>query len=361
MSITDPDVTGRVMSGQGLAWLVESGDDLFDQIGCFLADHGLSPEPAHYSFAHMILTDPDGPVALAVGKLSDGGVRLTRENIEQLGGVVVGGSPPVRPRLAAIGNAGAAAADGADRLVAKTQAQVEGFASMVREIHDETRGFGRDLQQSAAAIRQRTDIAGLDEIARITGAMIARIHDAETRLARATDETETLREKLVEAQIAARRDPLTLLPNRRAFDEAFAGRDPDAGPWCLAVCDIDRFKRINDDHGHTVGDRVLRVVGRTITEECSGHLVVRHGGEEFAVLVGGLDLGCATELAERARATVAAKRFRNRDTDRTLGQVSMSVGVTMLRDDETGEEALDRADRLLYVAKAAGRNQVCAG
>jgi diguanylate cyclase len=348
------------MNATGLAWLVESGDDLFDQIGRFLADHGLGPDPAHYSFAHQILTDPEGPVAQAVGRLSDGGVRLSQEAIEQLGGTVVGGTP-VRPRLAATGEAGAAAADGADRLVAETQAQVEGFASMMREMHDETRGFGRDLQQSAAAIRQRPDIAGIDEIARITGAMIARIHAAEIRLARATDETEVLREKLAEAQIAARRDPLTLLPNRRAFDEAFVGRDPLAGPWCLAVCDIDRFKRINDDHGHTVGDRVLRVVGRTITEACDGHLVVRHGGEEFAVLVAGLDLTRATTLVDAARETVASKRFRNRDTDRVLGQVSMSVGITMVGTGETGEEALDRADRLLYAAKAAGRNQVCAG
>jgi diguanylate cyclase len=336
---------------QGMA----AQDDLFDRIGRFLADHRLSPDPAHYSFAHQILTDPDGPIARAVDRLSDGGVRLTRRDIEQLGGIVVAGPPEIRAEPPPSRD------EEADRLVSETQAQVEGFATLVREIHDETIVFGRDLEESAAAIHRRPGIEGIDEIARITGAMIGRIHDAEARLARATDETDTLREKLAEAHLAARLDPLTALPNRRAFEEAFAGRDLALGTWCLAVCDIDRFKRINDEHGHTVGDRVLSVVGETIAAACGDHLVVRHGGEEFAVLVGGLPLEEAADLVDRARAEVAAKRFRNRDSDRALGAVSMSVGITPIRIGESRGHAFDRADRLLYAAKSAGRNQVQAG
>ena len=336
---------------QGMA----AQDDLFDRIGRFLADHRLSPDPAHYSFAHQILTDPDGPIARAVDRLSDGGVRLTRRDIEQLGGIVVAGPPEIRAEPPPSRD------EEADRLVSETQAQVEGFATLVREIHDETIVFGRDLEESAAAIHRRPGIEGIDEIARVTGAMIGRIHDAEARLARATDETDTLREKLAEAHLAARLDPLTALPNRRAFEEAFAGRDLALGTWCLAVCDIDRFKRINDEHGHTVGDRVLSVVGETIAAACGDHLVVRHGGEEFAVLVGGLPLEEAADLVDRARAEVAAKRFRNRDSDRALGAVSMSVGITPIRMGESRGQAFDRADRLLYAAKAAGRNQVQAG
>lgn len=353
------------MSASDSARLVsETGDDLFDRIGRFLADHRLSPDPAHYGFAHQILTDPDGAIARAVERLSDGGIRLTRRDIEELGGAVVTGSPPLDVPVAHDRGATDALSADADRLVIETRAQVEGFATIVRAMHDDTRGFGRDLEESAAAIHRRPEgsaIQGIDEIARITGAMIGRIHDAEARLARATDETDVLREKLAEAHLAARRDPLTSLPNRRAFDEAFAARDLSRGIWCLAVCDIDRFKRINDEHGHAVGDRVLSVVGQTITEACGDHLVVRHGGEEFAVLLGGLSLDDAAGLVEAARAAVGAKRFRNRDTDRALGAVSMSVGITTVRAGEPGTDALDRADRLLYAAKTAGRNRVEAG
>ena len=343
-------------SGTGRQGKAQTADDLYDRIGRFLADHRLGADPAHYSFAHQILTEPDGAIAQAVERLSDGGVRLTRRDIEQFGVTAAEGEP-----VTARTRPDRGVDDGAERLVAQTQAQVEGFAIIVRAMHDETRGFGRDLEQSAAAIVRRPGIEGIDEIARVTGAMIVRIHDAEKRLARATDETDELRVKLAEAHLAARRDPLTELPNRRAFDEAFAHRDLSHPIWCLAVCDIDRFKRVNDEHGHAVGDRVLSVVGHTIADACGEHLVVRHGGEEFAVLIGASSLAEAATLIDVARAAVAAKRFRNRDTDRALGVVTMSVGITTIQLDESAEQAFERADQLLYAAKTAGRNQVLAG
>jgi diguanylate cyclase len=276
------------------------GADLYERIGAFLADQRLSVDPVNYAFAHHILTDPKSPVAVAVANLTDGGVRLQRSDIETLGVKVATGA-----------NATASAAraeEEAQQLVADTHAQVDGFATMMRAMQDETRGFGRDLEQSAAAITQENGIAGIDEIARITGTMLGRVRDAETRLAQATSETETLRSKLAEANDSARRDALTGLPNRRAFEEAFSGRDPGEGPYCLALCDIDRFKCVNDDHGHAVGDRVLSAVGRTLTEECDGHLVFRYGGEEFAVLLTGVDLVSAATMLDRVRATIGGKR-----------------------------------------------------
>lgn len=339
---------------QGFAVRWQEGDDLYDRIGAFLSDHGLSADPAHYAFAYDVISRPDGVLAQAVARLTEGGIRLSRRNIETLGGSVnIGGAAADR-----------ASGDGAARLVAETQAQVDGFATMMREIQDETRDFGRDLAQSAAAIerapRGAAELAGIDEIARITGAMLGRIHDAEVRLAQATIETDALRTKLAEANDTARRDVLTGLPNRRAFDEAFAARDPAAGPFCLALCDIDRFKRINDDHGHAVGDRVLSAIARSLAAECDGHLVVRYGGEEFAILLRGVDLVDAAEELDRVRSVIAGKRFRDRETDRSLGEVTVSMGITAVHHDEPGADAFARADRLLYTAKADGRDRVCA-
>lgn len=328
-------------------------DDLFDRIGAFLADQGLSPEPAHYSFAHSVLSDPDGAVARAVAVLTRGHVRLSRQDIERFGYVVTPGRPTTRSKARP-------ADDQAATLVAQTRAQVDGFATMMRAMQDETRGFGRDLAQSAAAIQHSQELAAIDEIARITGAMLSRIHDAEARLAQATTEAEGLRAKLAEANDTARRDALTGLPNRRAFDEAFAARDEAGGPYCLAVCDIDRFKRVNDDHGHAVGDRVLTAVGKMLVDEGGGHFVARHGGEEFAILLARIDLAEASALLDDVRASVGAKRFRNRETDRLLGQVTISMGVTAVRAREDTANAFARADRLLYTAKADGRDRVCA-
>ncbi len=331
-------------------------DTLFERIGGFLDAQGLSPAPEHYDFAFAVLSAPNEPLARAVTRLTEDGVRLTRRDIERLGWRVVEGPPPVRSRQTDAEPE--SEIDAAIALVAETQQHVDGFADIMRTMRDETRGFGHDLEESAAAI---TQLAEIDEITRITSAMITRIRDSEVRLAEATAETDALRAKLVEALDSARRDVLTGLPNRRAFEEAFAARDPAAGPHCLAVCDIDRFKHVNDVHGHGVGDRVLTAIGQAMAAECAPHLVVRHGGEEFAVLLVGLNLSAAAELLDSVRSIVAAKRFRNRDTDMSLGIVTFSAGITAIHPEEIAETAFSRADRLLYTAKAAGRDRVCAG
>ena len=335
----------------GRAARQSNGDDLYARIGAFLADQGLSVDPAHYAFAYDILSNPDGDIAKAVAGLIGDGVRLNRREIEALGGSVVIGA-----------NAQRAAEDDAARIVADTRTQVDDFAVMMRAMHDETRGFGEDLAQSATALADAENgrAAGIEDLARLTGAMLARVRAADAQLVKATDETESLREKLALATRDARRDALTGLPNRRAFEEAFTTRNRDGGPYCLAVCDIDRFKLVNDRHGHGIGDRVLRAVAQTLGRECGDHFAARHGGEEFVILLGGIDLVSAADLLDGVRAIVAAKRLRTRDTDTPLGQVTVSIGVTAIHPDETSADCLTRADRLLYTAKTEGRDRVCA-
>ena len=337
------------------AWRARRTDDegdLFARIGAFLVDHRLSPDPAHYAFAHRVMSGDDPALAAAVAELVEGGVRLMAADIERLGGRVVrGASTPPRATRAPVDESAA-------RLAAEAEAQVADFASIVREIRNEQQGFGRDLAQSAASAVQA---GGPAEFARVTSAMIRRVRDSEERLASATDETEALRAKLADARATARRDPLTGLANRLAFAEAFAGRDGADTPHCLALCDVDRFKAINDRHGHGVGDRVLRAIAETLATVCEGHVVARHGGEEFAILLSGMTLADAARRIDEARAAVAARRWQLRDQDAPIGSVTFSAGVVALRDNEGAEQALERADQLLYTAKDEGRDRVCAG
>jgi diguanylate cyclase len=347
------------MGKAGAARRAGEADDLFARIGSFLVEHRLPPEPEHYAFAHRLLSRPDSTLAAEVARLTDGGVRLTRAAIELLGGrVAATASVPADER-------GPAREEDAQRLVAETQAQVDGFADMMRAMRIETRGFGRDLAQSAAAMVRAEPVhgalPGTRDVARIAGAMIERVRESEAKLARATEETDALRAKLAEARATARRDPLTGLANRLGFAEAFAARDTAAAPHCIALCDIDRFKRINDEHGHGVGDRVLVAIGRSLSEMCDGHVVSRHGGEEFAVLLGGIELPQAIGLLDGTRATVAGRRFRDRETGAGLGTITFSAGVTAIHAGEGLDRAIERADRLLYAAKADGRDRVCAG
>lgn len=344
------------MGNAGASLRRGGADGLYLRIGAFLAEQQLSPEPAHYAFAYAVLSQPDSQLAREVADITNGGFRLRKDDLERLGCNATAGVA-TDPAAAPSRRPDAGYDEQAEALVAETQAQMDGFADIVRGMKDDTHGFGRDLALSAAAI---DDAMPVSELTRIAGQMLARVQDSERRLARATDETDALRMKLAEARNAARRDPLTGLGNRLALAEAFSERG-GSGPHCLALCDIDRFKRINDQHGHGVGDRVLGMIAKTLAESFDSHVVSRFGGEEFAVLLTGVPLAQAAELLDAARSATSARRLRNRETDAPIGAVTFSAGVVAIRDGETMEEAMDRADRLLYTAKAQGRDQVCAG
>lgn len=331
----------RVAKADDPAW------QLYERIGTFLFDQRLEPDPANFAFAWHLLHDSEGPLARAVAALTDGGVRLTRRDIESLGVESPASARSVREK--------------ADGLVARTQMQVEGFQDMVQAMRDETAGFGRDLAASADTIRRYgtgTEGVLFDELSRVTATMLERVHSAESRLESATREATELRDKLEEARDNARRDPLTDLPNRRAFEEAFADVAAGGGEMCVAVCDVDHFKTVNDRFGHAVGDRVLKTIAETLKASCGGHLVARYGGEEFAILFAATNLDAARVTLDNARATVAAKRYRLRETDAPLGEITFSAGLTFVVDGESLNTSVGRADRLLYAAKNDGRNCV---
>lgn len=324
-----------------------SDQALFDQVGEFLTRNRLSPDPINYGFGYRVYSDPNGALAKAVAALTDGGIRLTRKDVVSLGG-------DVTARVAAPVDH-----SHAEGLVARTQMQVEGFQDLVRSIRCDTRDFGRNLAASADAIRV---VAGTEnEVVRIAGEMLNRVQSAESQLEAATREADELRAKLEEARDNARRDPLTGLANRRAFEEAYAERQLAADSICIAVCDIDHFKLVNDGFGHAVGDRVLKSIGEVLAEDCAPHLVARYGGEEFVILFAGVDVATAQGALEGARERVARKRYRLRETDAPLGAVTFSAGLTAARHEEAVADAFERADGLLYGAKDGGRNCVKIG
>jgi diguanylate cyclase (GGDEF)-like protein len=158
------------------------------------------------------------------------------------------------------------------------------------------------------------------------------------------------------------RDQLTGLLNRRTFEALFGklcertrklGRTTgsQSASW-LAVLDVDRFKSINDSHGHLFGDEVLLLLARLMNETFRMiDQIFRFGGEEFVVVIDGADEPGAARALERFRAKVEQFRFPQ------VGRATVSIGYTQISPDDVPASAVARADAALYYAKQNGRNR----
>ncbi len=162
--------------------------------------------------------------------------------------------------------------------------------------------------------------------------------------------------------LAASLDALTSVANRGELETQLARRvsdyltHPDPEPFSVLFLDIDFFKSINDNFGHSTGDNVLIAIARLLQDETySGELVGRYGGEEFLVLCPGTTLEQAIKRAERLRIAISELRIEGL----TKFQLTASMGVAVAEPDETVDRLQRRADKALYMAKGQGRNRVC--
>lgn len=153
-------------------------------------------------------------------------------------------------------------------------------------------------------------------------------------------------------------DELTGLHNRRhlldRLDKQRAMANREGSRFVVAFIDLDKFKRINDEHGHGIGDSVLRQFAELLQESIREvDLVARYGGEEFVLLLNGVGIETAAIVVERIRSGVENMKF----SDHSLA-MTISVGLTEYQAPELASEALERADKLLYKAKKDGRNRI---
>jgi diguanylate cyclase (GGDEF)-like protein/PAS domain S-box-containing protein len=167
----------------------------------------------------------------------------------------------------------------------------------------------------------------------------------------------------VELQRLATQDPLTSCLNRRSFfeqtDLAWAKSVAESQPLSCIMTDIDRFKSVNDNFGHTVGDQVIEAVAKVLSASFrETDFVCRYGGEEFCILMPGAELGQAVKVAEQARAAIARGVGGKLKTKPPL-EVTASFGVsTLAHGAKDIAELVNQADKALYLAKQSGRNTV---
>ena len=229
----------------------------------------------------------------------------------------------------------------------------------------ETVESARDLPQIRQQVRSRIDAIDrhLQEFrqreATFAAAVRVRNEQMRSRIVELEAEAKRLHSQLQDEQRASSIDSLTKIPNRLAYEKRIEEELHRLRRFkqaiCLAVWDVDHFKRINDTYGHRAGDRVLSIVAECFAGRVrSTDFVARYGGEEFVMVLPGTHLEDATHFAERLRAAIAEIGFHFRGSPVSI---TVSCGVTALGPEDTAGTAFDRADKAMYRAKQAGRNR----
>lgn len=247
------------------------------------------------------------------------------------------------------------------------------FVDRLADFSESTSDYHDKIEHCANRISQANDISELtevlDEVMRETRTIqlnAQRSRDElslmRSKVSAAEREVERLQDELANASQMVRHDALTGVLNRKGMDEALESEVARAkrqkGHLCLALLDIDNFKKLNDSFGHAAGDAALvhlaKVVQATIRPEDT---LARYGGEEFVVILPDTPLENAVTAMVRVQRELT-KHFFLHDNEKLL--ITFSCGVAEVGADETAKQALERADGAMYLAKRAGKNRVMA-
>jgi diguanylate cyclase len=245
------------------------------------------------------------------------------------------------------------------------------FIERLSQMTESTSAYHGQMEENARLIEQAKTMADIAPVLKeVVGATRTMAHDSLT----ARDELRGMREKAqtTEAELVklhqeldrvsalARHDPLTGALNRKGLDEALDREISNVrrkeSPLCMAMLDIDNFKTLNDTLGHATGDAALTHLA-TVTREAMRpqDTLARYGGEEFVILLPDTPLDKGIEAMTRLQRELT-KRFFLAGTEKIL--ITFSAGVAQMAANESGVEAIKRADQAMYLAKRSGKNRV---
>ena len=241
---------------------------------------------------------------------------------------------------------------------------------VIGEFSTETDSYNKSVDEYLESISQKFDDQSVKTIVKNLISSTVILKESGKRLSHkleeSTNEITSLKKDLQQVTAESQRDFLTGVFNRKTFekyaDEQMLTAGHAGSEICLLMIDIDHFKRFNDRFGHLLGDEVLKIVAKTLTNILKGQdMVARFGGEEFIVILPATPIEGAMKVAEAIRSTIATKELKRKDTGETFGSITVSMGVSRFRyDSDTLPLLIKRADDALYESKNNGRNRVTA-
>ena len=254
-----------------------------------------------------------------------------------------------------------------DSVSSRITSEIKGVLATIDSAAGSATSYSASLADASATLQGAHDGTALRAVIErlIAGArkMETTNRKLEARLSASRQEIEQLQQNLELVRSESLTDPLTTLANRKLFDtelaKAIAAAKQSGEPLSLMMSDIDHFKTFNDTFGHLTGDQVLRIVAITVRQNIKGRdIAARYGGEEFAIVLPKTALRAAATLADQIRRAVMTKELMKKSSGERLGRITVSVGVAVLRPDDTQQSLIARADSCLYAAKRSGRNRV---
>lgn len=320
---------------------------LYEEIGNILFDNSLEPTPENFDICHRYLTANDGELNSQVERaLKAGG--LTAVSVASI----------IAQRSVEL------SADDLRKMTTGAEGQLDQILTIVKRSGSDVRSYGDALEENHTALENpETAAKTVVELIVLTRSMIEKSREVEEKLRTSGEEITALRNNLAEARKRADTDPLTGLPNRGSLDRRLTAAIEKARatnkPLTIGICDIDKFKLINDAHGHLVGDEVIKFVASSLqNKENDRVFVARFGGEEFVLLFEGMDTIAAAGELNEIRNKVSRLDLKINTTGAKLGKVTFSAGVAELEGRGNGSAVLKAADTALYRAKTDGRNRV---
>lgn len=342
----DESPQGAGAAGSGAATALNAAQAvLMQDIADFLLGNGLAISAGNLLAAHAAFSGEDLALARKLLDRRSAGLPVTQDWLDR-NRTADGLQESVR------------------KIVGKLETSLETFTQTTRSAHAAAENYSSQIARQVSGVPATADparmVAALEAIAQ---EMIARGSEFADQMRRSEAETQGLRQELEKARHDADVDHLTGLPNRRAFegllDRHFREARQEADNLCVAFCDIDHFKRVNDTHGHDTGDRVIRAIAEALARITNDNChVARQGGEEFVMLFRGKTPREAFEKLDAVRENFGSRHFVARATETPIGQITFSGGIADVFAYANPRDALKAADEALYRAKNDGRNRI---